>query len=37
MMYLPYKEGQPELENLLVAMFDLVLPEKVAEEVVKRM
>jgi hypothetical protein len=36
MMYLPYKEGQPELYKLLVDLFDLVLPEKIAEEVLKR-
>jgi hypothetical protein len=36
MMYLPYKEGQPELYKLLLDPFDLVLPEKVAEEVLKR-
>ena len=33
MMYLPYKHGQPEIEKLLVEMFELVLPRKVAEEV----
>ncbi len=36
MMYLPYKDGQPELTKLFVEMFGLVMPEKVAEEVVKR-
>src|SRR6476659_9741010 len=36
MMYLPYKEGQPELNKLFVEMFGLVMPEKVAEAVVKR-
>ena len=36
MMYLPYKEGQPELNQLFVEMFGLVMPEKVAEAVVKR-
>jgi hypothetical protein len=36
MMYLPYKQGQPELHKLLLDLFGLVLPEKVAEEVVKR-
>ena len=36
MMYLPYKEGQPELNNLFVEMFGLVMPERVAEAVVKR-
>jgi hypothetical protein len=36
MMYLPYKEGQPDLHKLFLDLFGLVLPEKVAEEVVKR-
>lgn len=36
MMYLPYRAGQPDLEKLLVEMFELVLPEKVAAEVVKK-
>src|SRR5512132_2244862 len=36
MMYLPYKDGQPDLTRLFVEMFGLVLPEKVAEEVVKK-
>jgi len=36
MMYLPYKEGQPELNQLFVEMFGLVMPERVAEAVVKR-
>src|SRR6478752_3079844 len=36
MMYLPSKEGQPDLHKLFVEMFGLVLPEKVAEEVVKK-
>jgi hypothetical protein len=36
MMYLPYKEGQPDLNKLFVEMFGLVMPEKVAEAVVKR-
>ena len=36
MMYLPYKEGQPDLTKLFVEMFGLVMPEKVAEAVVKR-
>jgi Calcineurin-like phosphoesterase len=36
MMYLPYNEGKPDLVKLLVEMFGLVLPERVAEEVVKR-
>src|SRR5260221_11156350 len=37
MLYIPYKEGQEEkIDKLLVDVFALVLPEKVAEEVVKR-
>ncbi len=36
MMYLPPKDGQPDLTSLFVEMFGLVLPEKVAEEVVKK-
>ena len=37
MMYLPLKEGQqPELNKLFVEMFGLVMPEKVAEEVVRK-
>ena len=36
MMYLPMKDGKPELTKLFVEMFGLVLPEKVAEDVVKR-
>jgi hypothetical protein len=36
MMYLPTKAGQPDLVKLFVEMFGLVMPEKVAEEVVKR-
>src|SRR6516164_7839891 len=36
MMYLPPKDGQPDLTQLFVQMFGLVLPEKVAEEVVKK-
>jgi Calcineurin-like phosphoesterase len=36
MMYLPYKDGHPDLVRLFVEMFGLVMPEKVAEEVVKR-
>jgi len=36
MMYLPLKEGQPDINKLFVEMFGLVMPEKVAEEVVKR-
>ncbi len=36
MMYLPSKEGNPDLTKLFVEMFGLVMPDKVAEEVVKR-
>jgi hypothetical protein len=36
MMYLPYKQGQPQPYNLFVDMFGLVLPQKVSEEVVKK-
>jgi hypothetical protein len=36
MMYLPSKEGNPDLTQLFVEMFGLVMPDKVAEEVVKR-
>jgi hypothetical protein len=36
MMYLPSKEGDPDLNQLFVQMFGLVMPEKIAEEVVKR-
>ena len=37
MMYLPYKSDQREdAIKLMVDMFELVLPEKVAEEVVRR-
>ena len=37
MMYLPYKEdSQPDLVRLFVEMFGLVMPEKMAEAVVKR-
>ena len=35
-MYLPYKDGHPDLVRLFVEMFGLVMPERVAEEVVKR-
>src|SRR4029078_10146342 len=33
MMYLPSKEGNPDLNQLFVEMFGLVMPEKLAEEV----
>jgi hypothetical protein len=37
MMYLPYKADQEaEARDLMVDMFELVLPEKVAAEVVKK-
>src|SRR5580704_17094109 len=36
MLYLPYKDGNPDLVRLFTEMFGLVMPEKVAEEVVKR-
>src|SRR5262245_24035053 len=36
MMYLPPKAGQPDLVTMFVEMFGLVMPEKVAEEVVKK-
>src|SRR5712691_5897157 len=37
MMYLPYKSDQrEEATKLMVDIFELVLPEKVAEEVVRR-
>ena len=36
MMYLPMKDGKPELTKLFVEMFGLVMPEKIAEEVVKK-
>ena len=36
MMYLPCKEGDPELNKLVLDLFNLVLPQKVAKEVVKR-
>ena len=37
MMYLPYKSDQEaEARELMADMFELVLPEKVAEEVVKK-
>ncbi len=36
MMYLPVKEGRADLVGLFVEMFGLVMPQKVAEAVVKR-
>ena len=36
MMYLPLKDGQPDLSKFFVEMFGLVMPEKVAEAVVTR-
>ena len=35
MMYLPFKKGQPE-HQLFLDTFGLVLPEKVADAVIKR-
>ena len=32
MMYLPSKDGQPDLTKLFVEMFGLVMPPKLAEE-----
>jgi hypothetical protein len=36
MMYLPYKDGQPDLVKLFVELFGLVMPEKTAQEVVNK-
>src|SRR5262245_30527701 len=36
MMYLPYKDGRPDLVKLFVEMFGLVMPQRVAEAVVKK-
>ena len=36
MMYLPEASGEPDLVKLFVEMFGLVMPERVAEEVVKK-
>jgi hypothetical protein len=36
MMYLPYKEGQPDLANFFVEMFGLIMPEKVAAALVQK-
>ena len=36
MMYLPENAGKPDLVKLFVEMFGLVMPEKVAEEVVEK-
>src|SRR6476660_8673375 len=36
MMYLPQKDGKPDLVKLFVEMVGLVMPERVAEAVVKR-
>src|ERR1700742_5287490 len=36
MMYLPLKEGQPDLNEFFVEMFGLVMPEEIAEAAVKR-
>ena len=36
MMYIPLKEGQPDLNKFFVEMFGLVMPEKVAEDLVAK-
>src|SRR5206468_2126303 len=36
MMYLPENAGEPDLVKLFVEMFGLVMPDRVAEEVVKK-
>ena len=36
MMFLPENAGEPDLVKLFVEMFGLVMPERVAEEVVKK-
>jgi hypothetical protein len=36
MMYLPTKDGKTDLTHLFVEMFGLVMPQRVAEELVKR-
>ena len=36
MMYLPQKAGEPDYVKLFVEMFGLVMPEKVAEDVVAK-
>src|SRR5271170_1769524 len=36
MMYLPQNQGEPDYVKLFVEMFGLVMPEKVAEEVVAK-
>ena len=36
MMYLPENSGEPDLVKLFVEMFGLVMPERVAQEVVKK-
>jgi Calcineurin-like phosphoesterase len=36
MMYLPPKDSKPDLVKLFVEMFGLVMPEKIAEEVVNK-
>src|SRR5271154_5804630 len=36
MMYLPVTEGSSDLSKLFVEMFGLVMPERIAEAVVKR-
>src|SRR5262247_2834014 len=36
MLYLPVKDSKPDLVKLFVEMFGLVMPEKIAEEVVQK-
>jgi hypothetical protein len=36
MMYLPPSAGEPDLVKFFVEMFGLVIPDRVAEEVVKK-
>lgn len=36
MFYLPYKDGQPDLAKVFVETFGLIMPEKMAQELVKR-
>ncbi len=36
MMYLPLKEGQPDVNKLFVELFGLVMPEQAAQELVKK-
>ncbi len=36
MMYIPLKEGQPDLNKFFVEMFGLVMPVRVAEDLVAK-